>query len=224
MFERETKGVHTHPTRTQGFKPWRKDLMRGVIGIGLAGSVALVAFRAGQLGLHGAPVAVALTVGCFALGLLSLGSLRKGMARWQGKRVETTARKQLFKLMPAGVDFAGEVPVPPSAGGGDADVIIADGGRRWVIEIKSHQSVVVRKKMLGGQVLSRGKGGSKFKRDPFKQVRSHAQHFEAEPLLWFPRATEQSTGVISGVRVVTGPAKFLINAAELPRGRARKPT
>lgn len=150
----------------------------------------------------------------------ALHLVRRAFARQRGQRVERQSATDLRRALAQDVPlFETGVPLPPHAGGGDADVLIGDGTRRWVVEIKSHVGVSVARAWFGKGKLVRSQGAKAFARNPFAQVLRQAQHLQAQPVVWFPRAREPSSGMVGGVLVVTGPASRLVREAGMPRAR-----
>jgi hypothetical protein len=150
----------------------------------------------------------------------SLHMLRRALARSRGQRVEHQAAQELRAVLAKDVPlFETGVPIPPHAGGGDADVLVGDGARRWVVEIKSYVGVSVAKGWFGKSKLVRSRRGASFARNPFAQVQGQARYLQAQPVVWFPRAKEASSGLIDGVLVVTGPAWRVAKEANMPRSK-----
>ncbi len=204
----------------KAFQPWKRDLQRS---FGLAVCAVLALYLA-----HAEPIFsstsrhIQLTV--YALSGLALWAslhlLRRALARRRGQRVEHQAAQELRGVLAKDVPiFETGVPIPPHAGGGDADVLVGDATRRWVVEVKSHVGVAVAKGWFGKARLVRSRGAAAFARNPFSQVLRNADYLKAQPVVWFPRARQASSGVINGVLVVTGPAWRLAKEADMPRSK-----
>ena len=123
-----------------------------------------------------------------ALGWLGVIFLRRGGARQHGLAVEKKARRSL--KLPAGWLVDECVPVQ---GLGDADMLLTDpDGERFVVEIKAHEAIQIRKRWFSGGVDVRGADGRKLARDPLSQVTAVAGILQGHPVLWFPNASKSS--------------------------------
>lgn len=192
------------------FAPWKTDLSAGAAW--LAAGVLI-----GAVGLLGMPHSLRLAAaGLGALiGLAGLARVQRGLARRYGKRLERRAALQLRKVLRPDVHMRESVLLST---GGDADVVV-DSSPRWVIEIKSHRAVQVRRKVIGSdQILHPGthapvKGVRAF----LGQARRNAETLHGQPVLWFPAAPTASSGTVDGVKVVTGSARYLARQCDLPK-------
>jgi hypothetical protein len=202
------------------FTPWRENYRRAA----LLGASAVLALFAAAGSSAWTSTGHTLRLWVYTLSTLALlggvQQFKRGLARSRGKRIERRAVASLKGALAADVDeFRTEVPVPPKFGGGDADAVVREGTRRWVVEVKSHRGVAIQRRLIGGAVLVRSLGAKPFKRNPFSQVLQHAAYFSAQPVVWFPQASSSAHAVIGGVLVVTGSARGVVGAAGMPRSK-----
>jgi hypothetical protein len=131
-------------------------------------------------------------------------------SRRYGVVLEEVAIKALLKARPTGWAIVGNVFVP---GLGDADVLVTRSDKaRFVIEIKSHQNVAVRRRfwIFGKKRLIR-LDGQKWIKDPIAQALALAARVQAHPVVWFPGAPSLH-GLVDQVTVIGGPAKAVLKA------------
>lgn len=187
-------------TRSQApFAPWRKGLIGGSALIAVGVGTFLIASKA-PLSLPGVATGAALAL---------VGSLwfKSGLVRWNGKQVEKSSIRAL--KLPPGWSASSNVALSK---GGDADLVITtDVFRKFAVEIKSHESAVIKRAFLGlGQARILNGGGKDVGRQAVQQALHAAESLNGEPVLWYPVATEADSVQIKGVLVVTGPAKHLV--------------
>ncbi|MDD5001057.1 MAG: hypothetical protein PHO55_08760 [Thiomonas arsenitoxydans] len=189
------------------FTPWRADFKRGLLlmlaGVGVASLVLLPL-----------PKEVRVLSAAAALLLGWIGSIRwsRGMSRYHGKRVETRAVRSLRRALHSSIALRESVMLPT---GGDADVVV-DFDPRWVIEIKSHRAVRVQRKTFGSDVILHTQNRPLQKAGAFlAQTKRNAAALHGQPVLWFPRAHTKTCGAVDGVKVVTGPAAWLVKQCAL---------
>lgn len=188
---------------------WRGDALAGMaccaIGLAVFGAYYWLNIREGLW------VALA----CYVLGAMFL---LRASRRWNGKRVEASALKQLARRMPKNWGLTPNVRVP---GLGDCDgYVVVDQTAGYCLEIKSTRSVVYKNVLMGREKLT-DRRGRPLHKDPVAQAKAVAKRLSAEPVLWFPRANPPTeVRMRCGVLLVLGNEKQLIRA--INRWHARR--
>jgi hypothetical protein len=139
-------------------------------------------------------------------------AVRRRYYSWRGRRIERAAARRLTIRLPLGWTLTKNVPVP---GHGDADILLADAqGQRWVVEVKSYESIRRTSWLLRilGRPEVRRASGRFFERDPIAQVVGVADACDARPVLWLPYARGRTFITRSGVIVVQGSSRRLMRA------------
>lgn len=171
----------------------------------------------GAGGLLSAPIPVMLgarwEVSAAVGGVAALVGLwfgRRGLTRQRGVAVERAAVRSV--RLPEGWASESGVPV---AGLGDADLVITDPeGVRFIVEIKSHEAVQVRKPWFGSTAKLVGTDGKPLTKDPVAQALALAGILHGYPVVWFPKSRRAAVARVGDpeVLVVQGPWRHLRKA------------
>jgi len=188
---------------------WAKTGLRDiVIGTGLVGASVIPFFI--PVGVFERVLVAGVLI---AAGLLMM---RRGSIRQHGLAVERRVLKKI--KLPPGWEMETSVAI---AGKGDADLLITSPEEvRFVVEIKAHRDIVVKRGFMGGGAKILGKGGKKMPRDPMHQVVTLGGILQAFPVLWFPdgRGTPVTKIGNPEVIVVQGKERVLLKAIGARRG------
>ena len=132
------------------FRPWLRDFGMAA-GAAVIAGCALAAMRF----IHLIGTARLVAAGLTGIGALStLALINRAFARLHGQRVEYRAARNIKHLLPLAHVRQGV----RLRRGGDADIVLNTNARRWVIEVKSHRSVQIQRRLLSSPRLSRGDG------------------------------------------------------------------
>lgn len=186
---------------------WDKTGMRDLVSGGmlfLLSGCVLVAARFAAVDM-----AVALVVAA-PVAVASAWLLKRGSRRSHGLRVERKALRRL--KLPATWSIQQNLPV---RGHGDADVLLeSPSGKRYVIEVKAQQRIVVNRGGLFSRPSIKTEDGRHLPRDPLKQVAALASCLNAMPVIWFPDAKVRAITVLKQPPsvIVQGPQRMLLKA------------
>lgn len=148
----------------------------------------------------------------FALPIALVGAwlAKRGARRQHGLAVERRALRRL--KLPNGWTMQQNVPV---RGHGDADVLlVSPAGERFVVEVKSHQKIAVKRGWLFGRPKITTADGKQLPRDPLRQVTSLGACLHALPVVWFPDSHDRKVTRLPepAAIIVQGPQRTLLKA------------
>jgi hypothetical protein len=180
------------------FAPWRKDLAIALASMVL-GVLVVVATQPGLSGMGAGAIII----------LFGMVFLRRWSIRRRGKKIESRAIRGLNP--PVGWLAKPNERLPS---GEDLDLLlISPEGRRFAVEIKSHQSARIKRSLFGSGEWLTYPDGRKFTKDPIAQVLRAGEIARAEPVIWFPVSTRKFRSHLrSGVIVVGGGRLSLLKA------------
>ena len=135
--------------------------------------------------------------------------LKAAFMRWRGRRVEQSSIRSL--RLPSDWECRPNLRLSI---GGDVDLFLqAPGGERFAVEIKSFESLAVRRGFLGlGRPRLTDARGRELPRDPMGQTIRNARTLFARPVLWLPKARGRTLVLGNGLIVVPGPGDQLLRA------------
>jgi hypothetical protein len=203
----------------KAFRPWLIDLKLAVVFTALAAlATGLFSFSVDQDQAQGqvAGQAVARWKSYFLSCSLVFGAgilifMNRFLRRFNGQVVEARALNDLERRLGANWELTRNVSLPS---GGDLDGLLrGPDGLAFALEIKSKVSVKIVKGLLGMRDVLVDHEGVAVNSAMLKQAIKNAHQVGAVPVLWFPRAKQQSYAKnIQGVVVVCGSASYLMRA------------
>ena len=188
--------------RRRKFAPWRRQFQIGAALLLGGGATLLICFSVTPFPMLPAAAGMVLLA-------VAAATLKAAFMRWRGKRVERSSIRSL--QLPLGWECRANLKLSI---GGDVDLFLqAPGGDRFAVEIKSFESLAVRRGFLGfGRPRLTDAHGRELPRDPMGQTIRNARALSARPVLWLPKARGRTLGLGNGVIVVPGPGDQLLRA------------